>query len=75
MELTEVFLTFVISSGVGLILAVLKMCYKSKCSSIEVCCFKIVRNVDVEEREDGLEMKKEADKGADKTENKNDNNV
>ena len=71
MELTEVFLTFVISSGVGLILAVLKMCYKSKCSSIEVCCIKIVRNVDVEEREDEIEMKKEADK----TENKNDNNV
>ena len=71
MELTEVFLTFVISSGVGLILAVLKMCYKSKCSSIQLGCIKIVRNVDVEEREDEIEMKKEADK----TENKNDNNV
>ena len=71
MELTEVFLTFVISSGVGLILAVLKMCYKSKCSSIEVCCFKIVRNIEMEEKEDELELKMKADK----TENKNDNNV
>jgi hypothetical protein len=72
MELTEVFLTFVISSGIGLILAVLKMCYKSKCSSVELGCFKIVRNTDVEEREDGLEMEMKHNK----TENKNnDDNI
>tara|TARA_R110000868_G_scaffold204631_1_gene452743 strand:- start:90 stop:305 length:216 start_codon:yes stop_codon:yes gene_type:complete len=71
METTEVFLTFVVSSGVALILAVLKMCYKSKCSQVEFCCFKIVRNIEMEEKEDELELKMKADKG----ENLNDNKV
>ena len=71
MDLSEVFLTFVVSSGVALILAVLKMCYKSKCSSIELCCFKIVRNIELEEKEDELELKMKADKG----QNNNDNQV
>lgn len=71
MDLSEVFLTFVVSSGVALILAVLKMCYKSKCSQVEFCCFKIVRNIEMEEKEDELELKMKADK----VENKNDNQV
>lgn len=68
---SEVFLTFVVSSGVALILAILKMCYKSKCSQIDLCCIKITRNIEMEEKEDELEMKMKADKG----QNNNDNQV
>ena len=31
--------------------------YKSKCSRVELCCIKIERNIEVEEREDIEEMK------------------
>jgi hypothetical protein len=51
-ELSEVFYTFLITSVVGFILALGRICYKSKCSSIDFCCIKIVRNVEVEMKED-----------------------
>ena len=51
-ELSEVFYTFLITSIVGFILALGRICYKSKCSSIDFCCLKIIRNVDVEMKED-----------------------
>jgi hypothetical protein len=51
-ELSEVFYTFLITSIVGFILALGRICYKSKCSSIDFCCVKIVRNVEVEMKED-----------------------
>ena len=51
-ELSEVFYTFLITSVVGFILALGRICYKSKCSSIDFCCLKIIRNVDVEMKED-----------------------
>jgi hypothetical protein len=51
-ELSEVFYTFLITSVVGFILALGKICYKSKCSSVDFCCLKITRNVEVELKED-----------------------
>ena len=51
-ELSEVFYTFLITSVVGFILALGKICYKSKCSSIDFCCLKITRNVEIELKED-----------------------
>ena len=51
-ELSEMFWTFFITSIAGFILALGKMCYKSKCTQIDLCCFKIVRNIDAEVRED-----------------------
>jgi hypothetical protein len=51
-EMSEVFWGLFLTTTVGLILALGKMCYKSKCSSIDFCCVKIVRNVDVEMKED-----------------------
>ena len=68
METTEVFLTFVVSSGTALILAILKMCYKSKCSQVEICCFKITRNTAAEERADELELEIKASKPESKNE-------
>ena len=50
--LTEVFLTFLITSLIGCSLATLKMLYQSKCSQLECGCIRIIRNVDVEEIND-----------------------
>jgi hypothetical protein len=47
-ELSEVLITFIISSGIGLILAVCKLMYKSKCASIDICCIKVTRNITAE---------------------------
>lgn len=51
-EMSEVFWTFFITSLIGFLLAVGKLCYKSKCSEINFCCLKITRNVDAEVKED-----------------------
>ena len=29
-----------------------KFCYKSKCKEVDLCCLKIIRDVDVEKQED-----------------------
>jgi hypothetical protein len=51
-ELSEVFYTFLITSVIGLLLGVGRICYKSKCSTIDFCCIKVVRNVEIEKEED-----------------------
>ena len=55
MELSEVFLTFAVTSFIGCILAIANICYRSKCKEIGFCCINIKRDVAVEEIED-LEM-------------------
>ena len=50
--LSEIFWTFLISSVIGFIIVIVKTCYKSKCSSIDLCCIKIIRNIDAEVKED-----------------------
>ena len=50
--LSEIFWTFLISSVIGFIVVIVKTCYKSKCSSIDICCLKIIRNIDAEVKED-----------------------
>ena len=49
--MTEMFWMFLITSSSAFILAVLKMCYKSKCSEVKFCCLNIKRDVNVEEKE------------------------
>jgi hypothetical protein len=51
-ELSEMFWTFFLTSVAAFILALGRICYKSKCSSIDFCCLKITRNVEVELKED-----------------------
>jgi hypothetical protein len=51
-EMSEVFWSFFITSIIGLMLAIGKMCYKSKCSQIEICCIKVTRNIEAEVKED-----------------------
>jgi len=50
--LSEVFYAMLVSTLAGLIIAVGKMCYKSKCSEINFCCIKITRNIEAEVKED-----------------------
>ena len=49
---SEVFLTFTITSFIGCILAVGNLFYRSKCKEVKLCCLTIKRDVVVEEHED-----------------------
>ena len=51
MEVSEVFLSSVLTIGSGMVLALFALCYKSKCVEIELGCIKIKRNVQLEEKE------------------------
>ena len=52
MVFSEVFWTGLYTAGVGVILAVMNQCYKSKCREIDICCIKIIRDVAIEEQID-----------------------
>jgi hypothetical protein len=65
---TEVFLTFITTSLIGMILAISAVCYKSKCSEVNFCGLKIIRNVEIEDRIDELTINTPRN-------NINDNNV
>ena len=52
---SDVFLTFAVTSFIGCFLALGNLCYRSKCKEIGVCCVSIKRDVEIEEKED-LEM-------------------
>ena len=49
--MTETFYMFVLTSIIGFIIAMSKMCYKSKCKEVDLCCLKIVRDTNLEEKE------------------------
>lgn len=57
--MSEVFWTFFVSSMVGFIIALLKLCYKSKCKEINFCCLKIVRDIESEVEVDEIELTKQ----------------
>jgi hypothetical protein len=54
--MTETFYMFVLTSVIGFIIAMTKMCYKSKCKEVDLCCLKIVRDTNIEEKELEFEM-------------------
>ena len=45
------YISLVTIFGTSFSLAI-KFCYKSKCKQVDLCCLKIVRDVDVEKQED-----------------------
>ena len=47
-----VFFSFLITSIVGCLLKLSNMAYKSKCKEVSFCCIKIIRDVDLEEKQD-----------------------
>jgi hypothetical protein len=52
MVMSEVFWTGLYSSLIGFVLAIGSQCYKSKCSKVEFCCIKIIRDTAGEEELD-----------------------
>ncbi len=49
---SEVFFTGLYSSIIGFLLAMGAQCYRSKCSQVEICCIKVIRNTTAEEELD-----------------------
>jgi len=49
--LSEVFYSLLLTSTIGFLIATIRMCYKSKCQTVEIGCIKINRNVELEEKE------------------------
>ena len=49
MVLSEIFYTSLYTSLIGFVLAMGSQCYRSKCSKVEFCCIKIIRDTNGEE--------------------------
>lgn len=58
-ELSETFWALLLTTVSGFLLVTLKFCYKSKCKTVDMCCLKIVRDVDIEKEEDITNNKQE----------------
>ena len=52
MVMSEVFWSGTITSIIGFTLEMGAQCYKSKCSQVEFCCIKIIRDTTAEEELD-----------------------
>ena len=55
--MSETFYVGLYSSLMGFVLAVINQLYKSKCSEVEICCIKIVRDVEGEEQLDAQQIR------------------
>jgi len=49
--LSEVFYLTLVATGSGLILKLAQMIFKSKCKEASCCCFRVVRDIEAEEKE------------------------
>lgn len=54
--LSEIFWIAFIGTLSGMIIKLSSMAYKSKCKEFEVCCLKVKRDVELEEREREFEL-------------------
>lgn len=66
---TETFYMFLVTSGIGFLLAIMKGVYKSKCKEVSCCCIKIVRDVEAEEKIDELVIQNHGTSSRDEKEN------
>jgi hypothetical protein len=66
-QLSEVFYVCLVTTVSALILKLASLCFKSKCSSCELCGgrIRIVRDVEVEERQSEFEMAHKQTSGLD----------
>ena len=62
-----VFWSFFITSIIGFLLKCASMAYKSKCKEVDMCCLKIVRDVDVEQEEQEFMVKNQLKKSPSKS--------
>jgi len=49
---TETFYVGLYSALMGFILAVINQLYKSKCKEVDICCIKVIRDIQIEEELD-----------------------
>jgi len=54
--LSEVFWVAFVSTASGMIIKLASMAYKTKCKECSMGCFKIIRDVELEERENKFEI-------------------
>jgi len=54
---TETFYVGLYSALMGFVLSVINQLYKSKCSEVDICCIKIVRDVHGEEQLDAQQSR------------------
>jgi len=54
--LSEVFWIAFITTISGVIIKLCSMAYKSKCKEVSCCCIKLVRDVELEEKENEFEI-------------------
>lgn len=52
MPISDVVVMFIVTSGIGCVLTIARLLYKSKCISVECCGCKIIRDTEVEQIED-----------------------
>jgi hypothetical protein len=50
--LSEVFWVAFITTISGMIIKLCSMAYKSKCKEASICCFKVIRDTEAEEKEE-----------------------
>lgn len=55
-EMSEIFWSSFVTIVSGLLLALIAICYKSKCTEIQCCCIKIKRDVETEQEEREFEI-------------------
>ena len=51
MGFSEIFYTGLYTESMAFCLGVFSYLYKSKCKQVDICCIKIIRDVEVEEKE------------------------
>ena len=56
--MSEIFYTFLVTSLISCTLATLRMIYKSKCRSCKIWGIEIIRDVQLEERIDELDLQR-----------------
>jgi len=49
--LSEVFYLTLVATASGLVLKLAQMIFKSKCKEASCCCFRVVRDIEAEEKE------------------------
>jgi hypothetical protein len=54
--LSEVFWVAFVTTITGMIIKLASMAYKSKCKECSFCCVKVIRDVDLEEKETEFEI-------------------
>ena len=69
---SELFWNSVLITASGLFLAILAVCYKSKCRTVRGCGCEIDRNVEIEEKYDEIELQ---NNNQNNNENNNNNNL